>query len=75
MIWQVKETACWPAKWKCYPTRKYQEDNSVLYYHKTKEAAEKQANELNAKLCPICDGPDEYLLGTCEKHEKLPGGG
>lgn len=31
-IWSVKETPCWPAKWKVFPLHTYREENSPDNY-------------------------------------------
>jgi hypothetical protein len=47
MIWAVKETPCYPASWKVYPTRKYREVNDTYLYHRSRKAAQEMADRLN----------------------------
>lgn len=51
VTWKVKETACFPNKYKVYPERRnnlpVKESNGLIYFYPTHELAQEYADKLN----------------------------
>lgn len=51
IIYKVRETVCFPNKYKVYPTRlgskPVRESNGVIYFHPTIESAQLMADNFN----------------------------
>jgi len=49
-IWQVKETECFPCKWKVYPTKRFREENDTMNYFRKLENALAEAKRRNEEV-------------------------